>query len=505
MKMQSLCQRTRHMLCLYGSRCKMRKQTKDLLYIWNDSFRHNAIEYQMCTSNNEFHSRYQHWKESGADRPAFDMEHVIENVREISDNNLHRKGDADVYHVIECWKNLKEIEAALNKLEQEIDNLELKIQDKREDQGTFVSKKMELLNHQKEMKLMAEEHEENYYEAALKLPNRTHPDSPIGEESQSRIIHIEGEKAKFNFPIQGHIELGENLDILRIKNLGNVAGNRSYYLKGVGAQLEEALTRYTMERLLQRGFQLLSVPDLIKPVVFEGCGMRTKGEHTQVYWLDPQYHPQNLCLAGTGEVGLAGYFINKVLTRAELPQRVMTTSRCYRAETAHSADARGLYRVHQFTKVEMFGVTSQDSGEESAELFEEYSSIQRQLFSDLGLHFHVLDMPSEELGAPAYRKYDIEAWMPYRNSYGEISSTSNCTDFQSRRLNIMYEKSDSETEYVHTINGTACAIPRMIVAILENFQRADGSIAIPSVLQPYMCGQSVITKPSGGLLHYTRL
>ncbi|XP_071962144.1 serine--tRNA ligase, mitochondrial-like [Antedon mediterranea] len=488
---------------LYSSYCKIRKCIPSHLCCRRF---HEFRDY--CTTSNasnEFHSRFRHWKDSGAVRPVFNMEHVMENVEEINNNNLHRKGDADVFQVVEFWKKLKKLEDAIITLKQEINDLALKVQTDVENKDALENRKTYLISQKKQIESKIEEHEDAYYEAALKLPNRTHPDAPIGEENQARVIHIHGEKPKFDFPIKGHIELGENLDILRIKNLGNVTGNRSYYLKGAGAQLEEALTCYTIERLLQKGFRLISVPNLIQPVVFEGCGMRTKGEHTQVYWLDPSQHSHNICLAGTGEVGLAGYFMNKLLAEVDLPQKVMTVSQCYRAETTHSADARGLYRVHQFTKIEMFGVTSQNSGDESSELFEEYSSVQRQLFSGLGLHFHVLDMPSEELGASANRKYDIEAWMPHKDSYGEISSTSNCTDFQSRRLNIKYINSDSEKKYVHTINGTGCAVPRMILAILENFQQADGSIHIPKVLQPYMNGQSSITKPDRRPIHYTRL
>ncbi|XP_071484936.1 serine--tRNA ligase, mitochondrial-like [Diadema antillarum] len=352
----------------------------------------------------------------------------------------------------------------------------------------------------------------NFYQLAVAIPNSTHPDVPLSEDAEPVLIEEINQKRMFDFPMKGHVELGENLDILRLKNLGHVTGHRSYYLKGAGAMLEDALVRFTVDRLVHRhGFTVLKVPDVVKPVVFvsipdEGCGMRTKGLHTQVYRLSPAHQDSDYCLAGTAEVGIAGYFLNKTLEMSELPKRMCAVSRCFRAETAHSAEARGLYRVHQFTKVEMFSVVANETGKESEDMFWELVGIQRALFKELGLHFQILDMPAHDLGAPAYRKFDIEAWMPHRNSYGEISSASNCTDFQSRRLKIKYRPEEQEVaKYARTLNGTACAVPRMIIAILENFQQRDGSIRIPEPLQPYMDGMSLITQPASGLVHFTRL
>ncbi|XP_002733295.2 serine--tRNA ligase, mitochondrial-like, partial [Saccoglossus kowalevskii] len=289
--------------------------------------------------------------------------------------------------------------------------------------------------------------------------------------------------------------------ILRVRNLGHLTGHRSYYLLGAGAELEEALVKYSLAKILREGFKCISVPDAVRPVVFEACGMNTSGLHTQVYHLHPDRHSE-LCLTGTSEISMAGYYMNRILEHCDLPQKLAAVSRCYRAETAHTAEARGLYRVHQFTKVEMFAVTRNNI--ESDQIHQQFLTIQKQLFSGLGLHFRVLDMPSEELGAPAYRKFDIEAWMPGRDTYGEISSTSNCTDYQSRRLNIKYRDKSNSEHFVGTVNGTACAVPRMIIAILETYQQEDGSVEIPLALQSYMRGQAVITKPTRKPLHFTR-
>ncbi|XP_033624747.1 serine--tRNA ligase, mitochondrial-like [Asterias rubens] len=420
------------------------------------------------------------WIFSESLRPHLDMQDVCNNTDQIAENIRHRKGDADVYQVVELWKKFKHLEKELSDLGSSGE----------EDDRCSV------------LRGQVKEAESEFFQSACKLPNRTHPDAPFNMDDEPKLVALMGRKPTFNFPVKSHIELGENLNIIRIKNLGHITGHRSYFLKGAAAMLEHALIRFTVDRLLSRGFRALSVPDLVQPLVFEGCGMRTKGLHTQVYKLDRRKHDRDLCLSGTAEVGLAGYFMDRVLDQTELPQKVFAISQCFRAETTHSAEARGLYRVHQFTKVEMFCVSTEGQSEG---IFKELVSIQQNLFTELGLHFQVLDMPSHDLGAPAYRKYDIEAWMPARQSYGEISSASNCTDYQSRRLKIQYRMNEGDVRHAYTLNGTACAVPRMILTILECNQQRDGSILIPKVLQPYMNGQTSITKSTSGLLHYTRL
>lgn len=218
----------------------------------------------------------------------------------------------------------------------------------------------------------------------------------------------------------------------------------------------------------------MSVPDILPAEVINACGMQTEGERNQVYKLIPS----NLCLSGTSEMALAGYFAGTKLTRKDLPVKVAAVSRCFRAETSGLTEEKGIYRVHQFTKVEMFSVCHSSQSES---MLDEFKNIEINLFKKLGLHFKLLDMPPHELGAPAYRKYDIEAWMAGRKMWGEISSCSNCTDYQSRRLNIMVDD-----EFAHTVNGTACAVPRMLIAIIETFQKEDGTIPIPKELRPFM-------------------
>uniref|UniRef100_A0A672Q7S5 serine--tRNA ligase n=1 Tax=Sinocyclocheilus grahami TaxID=75366 RepID=A0A672Q7S5_SINGR len=313
--------------------------------------------------------------------------------------------------------------------------------------------------------------EKEHYCRALRLPNRTHPSVPIGDESQARVVELVGEKREFDFKPKGHLEIGESLDIIRQRRLAHVSGHRSYYLRGAGARLQFALQNYTMDLLQKRVTIFASV----------------------VYSLDPSHFP-DLNLAGTGEVGVAGYFMDHAVNLKDLPVRTVCSSTCYRAETDTGREPWGLYRVHHFNKVEMFGVTSNETGEESSQLLDEFVMLQKEIFSSLKLHFRVLDMPTQELGPPAIRKYDIEAWMPGRGSFGEISSASNCTDYQSRRLNILYEENDGNLKYAHTVNATACAVPRTVIAILETHQTKEGTILVPEVLRHYL-GMEVIDKP----------
>uniref|UniRef100_A0A8I5TTT1 Serine--tRNA ligase, mitochondrial n=1 Tax=Pongo abelii TaxID=9601 RepID=A0A8I5TTT1_PONAB len=341
--------------------------------------------------------------------------------------------------------------------------------------------------------------EEQFYLQALKLPNQTHPDVPVGDESQARVLHVVGDKPVFSFRPRGHLEIGEKLDIIRQKRLSHVSGHRSYYLRGAGALLQHGLVNFTFNKLLHRGFTPMTVPDLLRGAVFEGCGMTPNANPSQIYNIDPARF-KDLNLAGTAEVGLAGYFMDHAVAFRDLPVRMVCSSTCYRAETNTGQEPWGLYRVHHFTKVEMFGVTGPGL-EQSSQLLEEFLSLQMEILTELGLHFRVLDMPTQELGLPTYRKFDIEAWMPGRGHFGEVTSASNCTDFQSRRLHIMFQTETGELQFAHTVNATACAVPRLLIALLESNQQKDGSVLVPPALQPYL-GTDRITATTHVPLQY---
>uniref|UniRef100_A0A3Q1C5K2 Serine--tRNA ligase, mitochondrial n=1 Tax=Amphiprion ocellaris TaxID=80972 RepID=A0A3Q1C5K2_AMPOC len=458
-------------------------------------------------------SLYEHVREGYSDKPELDMRAVCEETDKVIANVENRKGELtgdDVRKIVSVcvWQELQAVRTEISELEQEkrrisdtvkalVSSLSI-LQVPEYTQALQKGREIRTrLNHlyPKETEL-----DQEHYGRALRLPNTSHPDVPVGDESQARVVELVGQKPEFDFKPRGHVELGEELGLIRQRHLAHVSGHRSYYLRGAGARLQIALQNFALDTVQKRGFIPMVVPDMLKGAVFEGCGMQPNAHRSQVYSLDPARFP-DLNLAGTGEVGVAGYFMDHAVNWKDLPVRTVCSSTCYRAETDTGRETWGLYRVHHFNKVEMFGVTADETGEESSRLLDEFVSLQKEMFSALELHYRVLDMPTQELGPPAHRKYDIEAWMPGRNSYGEISSGSNCTDYQSRRLNILYEREDGSLQYAHTVNATACAIPRTIIAILETHQTKEGSVRVPRALQPYL-GLEVIEKPKYTPLKY---
>lgn len=326
-------------------------------------------------------------------------------------------------------------------------------------------------------------------EAALGLPNFIHPDVPDGGEDDARELRRHGEPPRFAFPPLDHLQLGEKLDLFDFEAGTRVAGPKFYYLKNEAVLLELALVRFASDVIRSRGFTLYATPDLAKPEIVADLGFNPRGEETQIYSIANA----DLCLIGTAEITLGGLFLDRVLEEAELPMRLGGISHCFRTEAgSYGRESKGLYRVHQFTKVEMFCATRpEDSDAMHAELL----AIEEQVFQALEVPYRVLDIAAGDLGAPAYRKFDIEAWMVGRGEaggWGEVTSTSNCTDYQARRLGARFRRAGAKKpEHVHMLNGTAIAVSRALLALLENHQRADGSVAIPKALQPH-CGFEAI-------------
>ena len=327
--------------------------------------------------------------------------------------------------------------------------------------------------------------EQQLEEALRQLPNFLHPDSPRGHEEDFRVLSTVGEPRQPDFPARDHLELATALDLVDFERAARVSGQKFYYLKREAALLELALQRFALDQLLPEGFVPVVTPDLARPDVIEGLGFSPRGEETQIYSISDH----ELCLIGTSEITLGGMYADSILAEEELPLKLAGVSHCFRTEAgAHGRESKGLYRVHQFTKVEMFVFCRpEDSEAQHAELLR----LEQQIWDALEIPYRVIDIASADLGAPAYRKFDLEAWMPGRGEageYGEITSTSNCTDFQSRRLKIRFRRAGEKkrNELVHTLNGTAISNARAIVALLENHQQADGSIAIPKALVPYL-------------------
>ena len=330
-----------------------------------------------------------------------------------------------------------------------------------------------------------------FMEEARTIPNYAHPDAPVGKEDKDSLaVKFWGEPTKFSFQPKDHVQLGESLDILDFDNGAKVAGQKFYYIKNKGVILQMALERYAMDIVLKHGFTPFITPDIAKEEILNGIGFNPRGAESNIYTIEGT----GTCLVGTAEITLGGYYSGEIIPKEKLPIKMTGLSHCFRREAGGAGQySKGLYRVHQFSKLEMFIYCLP---EESDSYHQEILSIEEEIFQGLGLPYRVVDTATGDLGAPAYRKFDIEAWMPGRGEngeYGEVTSTSNCTDYQARSLNIRYRDDDGKPKFVHMLNGTAVALSRAIVAILENYQNEDGSVSIPPALVPY-CGFDKIEK-----------
>lgn len=317
----------------------------------------------------------------------------------------------------------------------------------------------------------------------LLIPNILHPDAPIGStDEDNKVLRTVGEVKHLDAP-KSHVELAEKLDLIDFERAAKVAGAKFYFLKDKLAILEQALVLWAMKEISAEGYTAMSTPDLARDEVLVGTGFNPRGNETQTYSVEGT----DLSLVGTAEITLGGYHKDETIAEDQLPLKYVGVSHCYRTEAgAYGRESYGLYRVHQFAKVEMFIFCAP---EQSEALHLELLRLEERVFTKLGIPYQVIDICSGDLGGPAYRKYDLEAWMWGRGDgkggYGEVTSTSNCTDYQSRRLNVRMKRKDGSLVYAHTLNGTAVSLARALICILENYQQEDGSIKVPEVLVPY--------------------
>ncbi|WP_460772671.1 serine--tRNA ligase [Microbacterium sp. GXF7504] len=326
--------------------------------------------------------------------------------------------------------------------------------------------------------------EEGFAEAFSAIENIVIDGVPAGGEDDFVTLRTHGEVPTFDFTPRDHLEIGELLGAIDMERGTKVSGSRFYFLTGVGARLELALMTLGLDRALQAGFTPMIPPTLVRPEVMQGTGFL--GKHSaEVYHLDDE----DLYLVGTSEVPLAGYHMGEIIDLARGPKRYAGWSTCYRSEAgSYGKDTRGIIRVHQFNKLEMFVYA--DPAEAEAE-HEKLVAMQEGMLQDLGLAYRVIDVAAGDLGSSAARKYDVEAWVPTQHAYRELTSTSNCTTYQARRLDIRHRPDGGKTQHVATLNGTL-ATTRWIVALLETHQRADGSVTVPEVLRPYLGGLEVL-------------
>ncbi|UIN30207.1 serine--tRNA ligase [Microbacterium binotii] len=354
----------------------------------------------------------------------------------------------------------------------------------KEEKAALVAEAKELSAQVKAAQAAVTEAEEAAADALAKIENIVIEGVPVGGEDDFVTLRTHGEIPSFDFTPRDHLEIGELLGAIDMERGTKVSGSRFYFLTGVGARLEIALMNLALDRALQAGFTPIIPPTLVRPEVMRGTGFL--GKHAaEVYHLDDE----DLYLVGTSEVPLAGYHMDEILDLGRGPKRYAGWSTCYRSEAgSYGKDTRGIIRVHQFNKLEMFVYV--DPAEAEAEHLR-LVGMQERMLQDLGLSYRVIDVAAGDLGSSAARKYDIEAWVPTQDAYRELTSTSNCTTYQARRLSIRYRPEDGKTQPVATLNGTL-ATTRWIVALLETHQRADGSVTVPEVLRPFLGGLEVL-------------
>ena len=355
----------------------------------------------------------------------------------------------------------------------------------KEQKADLVAQAQDLAAKVKAADAEANKAQEELNSVLFKIENVVIEDVPSGGEENFVVIKEVGLKRDFSFTPKEHSDLGEQLDIIDIARGAKISGSRFYFLKGLGARLELALMQLALDQATEAGFTALITPTLVRPEVMQGTGFL--GEHaSEVYYLPAD----ELFLTGTSEVALAGYHSDEILDDLSNPIRYAGWSTCYRREAgSHGKDTKGILRVHQFNKLEMFSYCRPEDAEQE---HKNLLAWQEQMLQKCELPYRVIDVAAGDLGSSAARKYDIEAWVPSQQTYRELTSTSNCTTFQARRLNTRYRDESGKPKTVATLNGTL-ATTRWIVAILENHQQEDGSVVIPAALRPYLGGVERIT------------
>lgn len=424
-----------------------------------------------------------------------DAKFIREHLEEVAANCAHRNVPVNLDRFQELDEERRKAITKIDDIRRRQNEVAKEMKAKLEPE-----KRQQLIEEGRQLKGQAQEFDEylrtvesEFDGVVRQIPNMTHPDAPVAAgEDGNRQLRRWGEVPHFDFKPLDHVQLGERLGLIDFEAGAKVAGQKFYYLKNEAVLLEQALINYALHRLRRKGFQPIMTPDVARAQILDGIGFNPRGAETQIYSVENS----DLCLIATAEITLGGMLADALLDEAALPLKFAGVSHCFRTEAgAAGRESKGLYRVHQFSKVEMFAFTTPEASEAT---HEEFVGLEEELFQGLGIPYQVLDICTGDLGGPAYRKYDLEAWMPGRGdagAYGEVTSTSNCTDYQARRLGIRFKRAgEKRPVHVHMLNGTAIAVSRALIAVLENYQREDGSVRVPEVLVPYMDGVEVISR-----------
>lgn len=416
-----------------------------------------------------------------------DLQYICDHLDQVAENCRNRGVNVDLATFLTLRNKRGEMIAQVDELRREQNELSAQIPKEKD-----AAKKQSLIARGKELRQQVAQRETELkeFEGILRaeqarIPNMTHPAAPVGRLAEdNKVVRTWGTKLAFSFKPLDHVALADKHDLIDLEAGARVTGHGFYFLKNEAVLLEMALVQYALHKLLAEGFTLHTTPDIARDDVLEGIGFNPRGPEAQIY----SVHGTDLSLVATAEITLGGMLKDEILDGGTLPILAAGLSHCFRTEAgAHGKATRGIYRVHQFTKVEMFAFTRP---EQSEEVHRKIVRVEEEIFQGLGIPYQVIDTCTGDLGGPAYRKFDLEAWMPGRGDageYGEVTSASNCTDYQARRLGIRFKTPETKgTQFVHTLNGTAIACTRAIIAILENYQQPDGSILVPEALRPWV-------------------
>lgn len=412
------------------------------------------------------------------------LDYIRENKEKVLEAAKNKNRQIDLDGILKRDEERRQLIQKIQKLREERNTLsKSKVTDDLKKRGKEIKEELSTFEERKAIV------EQELNKLLSFVPNVPLNEVPVGKDSNgNKEIKKWGTPTKFDYTPKDHIALGTKLDIFDLERGSKVSGFRGYFLKNQGAQLHLALLMYVFQKLTAKGYTPIVAPAVVKGFAFFGAAQFPWGEQ-DVYKLNDD----DAYLSGTAEVPVTAYYANEILNEKDLPHKFVAISPCFRKEAgAHGKDTKGLYRLHEFWKIEQVIIGTNDLTK-GKELHEELQSNSEGILQDLKLPYRVLLMCTGDMGEPQLKKYDTETWMPSRNAYGETMSNSIMGDFQTRRLNIKYRKKDGSTEYCYSLNNTALASPRILIAILENYQKKDGSIEVPEVLRP-LVGFSEIKK-----------
>jgi seryl-tRNA synthetase len=415
-----------------------------------------------------------------------DIKFIKENPELMKVVVKNKKIDLDIDNLLEVDKKRRLLIEKTEKLRSEQKKIA------KEDIDSARKIKQEYKNLVEELRIT----EDSFHEKMMLVPNVYSEDTPIGlSDNDNKEISRVGEPPVFNFKVKDHIEIGKKLNLIDIETGSKVSGFRGYYLKNEAVLMSLGLTWYAINKMKEKGFSLMIAPTILKEFALYGSGHFPFGKEEVYQIANPgrisSEDKEKVYLAGTSEPSLMAYYSNSVLKKEELPIKCCSFSTCYRSEVgSYGKDTKGLYRVHEFMKVEQI-ILCEDSIEKSNKHLEEMRKISEEILEELKLPYRVIQICSGDMGAGKYKMYDIETWMPSRNDYGETHSDSSLTDWQTRRLNIKYQNEKGEKNFPYSLNNTVIASPRILISILENYQQEDGSVKVPDVLQKYVGKEEV--------------